>query len=274
MRFSFLTTLATLLLGASLPAAESVDIEFDNFSGNQTGTLQDLGPYYQSSVMKFTNVASVGNVSVDLRVTASAWGTYAFTGHLPDYSQNSAQPNGDLGLYYTATSYGSGGLHYTLEFFKGGTNFSTTFTVSQFDLLIYDVDGEARQTEAFRAYLSDGLTSYRLADSPNSVSASYFTNGVLFSGPGYNIAETDPSAAAILTYNNTNKITLDFESKTTGGSLPNGIFTAIDGDLSLLKGDTSDFGTPVAVPEPSGLVFIAAAGMVLVLRRKRRATAD
>lgn len=273
MRCPALASLTILLICSTTRAAESVDIEFDNFSGSQTGTIDDLGPYYSSSVMKFTDVASAGGVSVDLRVTASAWGTHSFKGHLPDYSQTYGQPNGDLGLYYTATSYGTGGLHYTLEFFEGGTNFGTSFTVSQFDLLIYDVDGEYRQSEAFRAYFADGLTSYRLADSEDSVTAAHYSDGVLFTGPGDNTAETDAAAAAILTFMNTSKITLDFESTTTGGPLPNGIFTAIDGDLSMLRGDTSDFGSPVTVPEPSGLIFLSAAGVFLMARRKRRVAA-
>ena len=270
LRLSALTLLAAFGLAHSALAVESVDIEFDNFTGTKTGSLDDLGSYYSSSVMKFTNVATVGSISVDLRVTASAWGVYSFTGHLPDYSESRGQPAGDLGLYYTANAQGSGGLHYTLEFFKGGTDYKTTLNVSQFDLLIYDVDGESFQSEKFRAYAADGLTSYRLANNSNSVSASSFNGGVLFSGPGYNIDEEDASGAAILTFQNTHKITLDFESTTYGNSpLPNGIFTAIDGDLSMLKGDLDDFGNPVKVPEPAGVVLLGVAAALFIVRRRR-----
>jgi hypothetical protein len=276
-RFSPVRNLLAIVISASMMggltvSAQSVDIEFENVIGSPTGTIDDLGSYYSSSVIKFTDVATSGGTAVDLRVTASAWGTHSFVGHLPDYSESRGEPNGDLGLYYQANSYGSGGLSYTLEFFKSGTNFTTTQTISQFDLLIYDVDGESMQSEKFRAYLADGLTSYRLADSPNSVTASYFTEGVLFSGPGYNIDEEDATGAAIITFKNTNKITLDFESTTTSGPLPNGIFTAIDGDLSILKGDTCDFKPPVTVPEPSGMILVAAAGILFLTRRKRPAT--
>ena len=75
------------------------------------------------------------------------------------YSSNTGQPDGDLGVYHTATSTGLGGVHYDLALYLGGTGFTTPYTVGRLDLLIYDVDGESTQSELLRAYTADGLTS-------------------------------------------------------------------------------------------------------------------
>ena len=253
---------------------QAVNLDFSNPVGSPNGNYS-LGPYFSSSVISFTNVATVGGQSVDMRATATVFGSgYTFQGHFADYSESSGQPNGDLGNRYIASSYGAGGLNYTLNFYLGGSNFTTAFTLTEFDLLLYDVDGEnsgaAEQTEAFRAYLSDGLTSYRLADSPNSVTATNFTGGILFNGPGFNVDEDDPSGAVLLTYKNTSSVTLRFEANTIDGALPNGVFTAIDGDKSIIGGNTSDFNPPVAVPEPSGALLLMLAGFVQITTRRRR----
>jgi hypothetical protein len=274
------STLTTLILASALSFtvsshAQSVSLDFSQPVGSPDGT-NGLGglSYFRGSSLDFLNVASSGAVSLDLRVTATAWGGGSFgvsssSGHYADYSTNSGQPNDDLGVYYHGASAGLGGIHYDIEFFLGGSSFSTPYTVGQLDLLLYDVDGESSQSEMLRAYTADGLVSYRTGSDASSVTAAAFDGGVLFTGPGTNYPETDVSGAFILTYRDTNSIRLDFESNTISG-MPNPVFSAIDGDLSLLNGDLSGFGPAQSVPEPSGALLMALAGLIFQLRRRKQ----
>lgn len=274
-KLRLLLLLAGLALTTLVTAqAQSVSLDFSSPVGTPTGTNGLNGmSYYRTSTLDFLNVATSGAVVLDLRVTASAWGGFTFgsaasSGYYADYSSNTGEPNGDLGVYHTATSTGLGGVHYDMAFYLGGTSFATPYTVGQLDLLIYDVDGEASQSELLRAYTADGLVSYRTSSNAASVTPSIFTGGVLFTGPGHNTAETDVSGAFIITYQNTSHFRLDFESTTTG-TVPNSVFSGIDGDLSMLNGDFSGFGSIVSAPEPSGALLVAIAGMLLQFRRRR-----
>lgn len=272
----FLLLILTGLVAAPL-AAQTVSLDFSNPVGSPTGS-NGLGgmSYYRTSSLDFLNVATSGATSLDLRVTASAWGGFTFgsasnSGYYADYSSNTGEPDGDLGVYHTATTTGTGGVHYDFEFYLGGTSFSTPYTVGLLELLIYDVDGESSQSEMLRAYTSEGLVSYRTGSNASSVTPSIFTGGVLFTGPGHNTSETDSSGAFILTYENTSRFRLDFESQTTG-SVPNAVFAGIDGDLSMLNGNLSGFGPVVSAPEPSGALLVAMVGMIFQFRRRRHET--
>ncbi|MFN0078554.1 MAG: PEP-CTERM sorting domain-containing protein [Prosthecobacter sp.] len=266
--------LTALALTLETAHAQSVSLDFSNPVGTPTGT-NGLGgmSYYRTSTLDFLDVATSGPVVLDLRVTASTWGGMTFgsaanSGYYADYSSNTGEPNDDLGVYHTATTTGLGGVHYDLSFYLGGTGFTTPYTVGQLDLLIYDVDGEASQSEKLRAYTAEGLVSYRTGSNAASVTPSIFTGGVLFTGPGTNYAETDVSGAFILTYENTSHFRLDFESTTTG-TVPNAVFASIDGDLSMLNGDLSGFGPVTSAPEPSSALLLAVAGMMMQFRRRR-----
>lgn len=265
-------TILCLAFGSACPG-QLIDLDFSHPVGAADGSYT-LGPYFSGTSIYFTDVADVNGTAVDMRATASVFGTgYTFQGHFADYNQAAAEPNGDLGNRYIANSLGAGGLIYTLDFFLSGSNFTTGYVLPEFELFLYDVDGESgsgvSQTEAFRAYTADGLVAYRLSSSPNSVTASEFSDGILFSGPGVNVAETDASGAVLLTYQNTSSVTFRFEGNTISGSVPNGIFTAIDGDKSLVGGSYSQFEAPVTVPEPSGAVLLGFAAMQAFFRRRR-----
>jgi len=251
-------------------AAQSVDLDFSNPVGTQQSDQYfGLGPVINSATMSYLGVANVGGTSVDMRVTASVYGSYQFYGHYGDYNQALNQPEGDMGLLYYNTGVGSGGLDYLLEFYVGGTNFSTRYTLNQFDLMVYDVDGEANQTESFRTYNSDGLLSYKLAQN-NSLTATKISGGMNFMGGGTDLSEQDASGAVILTYANTNAVTLHFQSTTSSGQY-NGVFSAIDGDLSMTNDDPAGtWASAVPVPEPSSALLVIIFGMFAVGRRSRR----
>lgn len=279
MKMRSRSSLATVVCSAVLALAfaptsrleaQAIDLDFSNPVGTSNGS-SSLGPYFSDLSLDFRNVASVGGTSIDMRATASTWGSISFTGHYADYSSNTGEPNGDLGVYYEATKLGLGGIHYQLDFYVGGSNFTTRANISQLDLMLYDVDGEATQSEMVKAYAADGLTSYQVGNSAASVTASPITGGVLLTGPGRNYDETDVSGAFILTYRNTSSILLDFQADTVriSNGISNPVFSAIDGDLSMLNGDTSGFQAPVAVPEPSGALLLGIAGLLIICRRKR-----
>lgn len=269
---SRVAALALLVIaGTVMPAAaqQSVDLDFSNPTTSSNGS-DSLGTYWNSSVLSFTNVGSLNGTNIDLRVTATAWGSFSFTRQYADYSNAVSQPNGDLGFMYTSTGNGSGGLHYQLEFFESGSNYTTAIVIPEVKLLIYDVDGEPAQSEKLRVYDADGLFAYQTGTAVSSVTDAPFAGGVLFTGPGSNYSETDPTGAVILTYRYTDSILLDFESTTFSGGSGNGVFSAVDGDLSMLNGDTSGFENPQVVPEPSGALLLCITGMLVIFRRRGR----
>ncbi|MCP5535168.1 MAG: PEP-CTERM sorting domain-containing protein [Akkermansiaceae bacterium] len=278
VQLSWLTAVAALALAWSPNAhGQAVKLDFTNVTTAADGYDSEYGhgPSHSSSVIYFTNVATVGGTSIDMRATATILDkNYAFEGHFANYSQSSSQLSGDLGSKYTANALGIGRLQYELDFYVGGGTFTTPYAISEFDLLVYDVDGEERyskveQSESLSAYTPDGLYCYRLADNINSVKASPISDGIRFDGPGYNLSSTDTTAAVLLTYKNSSHVKLVFESNTFSGTVPNPVFQAIDGDSSMLKGDYSSFDTPVIVPEPSAAALLAVTGLFTLGRRRR-----
>ncbi len=277
-----------ITLGIAATPAQSVPLSFDTMVGTADGS-NILGPTSSSSVIYFTDVASENGLTIDARITATLKGDTNFAeqtnpdapnsfgdaGFIPDYNGSTNGPQDDLGLFY----YGYGvdpiedGIEVKFEFFDGTGDLSGSFTneqtISSLELAVYEVDGEFSQSELFRAYKSDGLMSYTLGTTEQALVATDQGDSILFEGPGTNYAEDDATGAAILYYELTQELTLDFGSVQTSGSEQNAVFSAIDGDLSLF--DRSNFGNPVTVvPVPfSGLLLLSGLLMsALVFRRK------
>ncbi len=232
-----------------------------------------LGAYYSGTTMDFLNVGTVNGSAIDMRVTvASPVGPYSYIGLMPNVTMGSTIA-GDLGFLHEATSAGFGGVDYTLTFYQGGGVFAQTVVVPQLHWIINDVDGEAHQSETVTAYNADGLQSYQVGNASNQVTAAMSASSVLFTGPGANTNENDPTGAFVLTYANTSAVTLSMRSTTSNSSsFPNTVYTGLDGDLSS-NPTLTGFGTAVLVPEPGGAILIALVGMRLLMRRRRvRAT--
>ena len=232
--------------------AEYIDLDFGNPLEATDGTYNLGGnavDYYSGSTMHFSNVATLGGQQIDARLSVtSVVGPYQFVGTMPDYSQGYGVPDGDLGYLYQSTAAGTGGINYRLEFFVGDGSFTELYDLPYFGLMVYDVDGESTQSEEVRAYESDGLVGYRLANSAGSVTATREPTSVRFTGPGSNRSETDATGAFIMYFANTSTVNLDMFSVTSSGSgQPNGIFSAIDGDQSILNGDLSGFTETIPV---------------------------
>lgn len=276
-----ISILLFLLFGCGIIHSQTyTDFVFDNPVQSTDDTRAGIGDYYTGNVMDFLNVSPTSGATIDARVTASTVGNVSFEGHYPNYNSPSTdEPNDDLGHVYIANGAGTGGIDYTIEFFVGGTNFITPFTVEDFRLMIYDVDGESFQSESVTASNDDGLVGYQL---PTTDEFEVVQNGeeYTFNGPGTNRSETDPSAAVILYFSDTSSVTFNLRATTLSSSpLPNGVFSAIDGDLSLLGGidPVNDPGfddfTPTPEPSSSMMLMIGAIASLMVRRRTGAASA-
>jgi hypothetical protein len=270
-----ITLLLLSITLCSTSFATIINLDFSNqVETNNTSDPYGLGPGYTGNTMTFLNVASYEGTTVDARVTATAFGVYEFAHHLPNYNQTTAaEPNGDIGFILNATEYGTGGLTYIFELFDGtgsdSGSFNIPFIAEQLAIMVYDVDGEASQSETFRAFLTDGLLSYQTGTNAASLVASTDVYGnVLFVGPGQNFSEQDTTGAAILRYTNTSQFTLNFESETFYGSLPNGVFSAMDGDLSM---GSDGFSPPVYVFEPPTILLFLLASLPIICCQSRKA---
>lgn len=266
----------------------AVPLTFDTMVGAPDGNSL-LGPVATSDTLFFTGVATDNGATIDARVTATVTGDANFgslsdpdarnyfgdAGYLPNFHSGSGGPENDLGFLYYGTGIDAAedGVSLTIDFFNGTGDQSGSFTqkqtVSALELAIYDVDGEASQSEYFTAFKSDGLIGYLLGDTPQALSATDLGTSVLFEGVGTNFSETDASGAAVLLYELTETLRLDFGSVQTSGPYQNGVFSAIDGDVSLFA--LNDFGTPQevnAVPLPPSLILGAAGLTSFVLLSK------
>lgn len=234
-----------------------------------------LGPeYYSGLVFDFLNVTTQDGQSIDARVTVlGSEGSYEFVGWLPGYNSTAGQPCGDLGVYYRHTNdftEPTGGIAYTISFYQGGGAFETAATLTDVGFLIYDHDGESGQTESIRVYESDGFSGYQIGDG-SGISTLDEGGTWRFDAGNANQPETTADGGFIAYYHNTSSIRFDlfattYPSNPTGN---NGIFAAFDGDLSLLGGDPSNYGSYVAVPEPHAAALMVLAGAVLIGRRRR-----
>jgi len=264
-----------LFIGSSA-RADVVPLTFSTFTPPTDATSPSslgLGPAYVGGLtMDFTNVATDGATTLDARVTAVVQANTGFatvnpkTGHgyIPDYiSTTTSEPEADLGFLYNGIAIGTSGVTFTIDFYDGtGTltgTFATPYTIPDLELLIYDVDGEGfpsgspRQSEFFDAFLADGLYSYQI-DASHPMTVTPITGGFNFLGPGVDKPETDTEGAAILRYMNTDSVSLAFGSQQILVT-DNFVFSAIDGDLSLLGGDRSSFGDPTVVPVPAAVLL-------------------
>lgn len=256
-----------------------MDLVFDSPVQSTTNN-HSLGRYYSGFTYDFTNIAPTSGSIIDARISISSVSDgYIYNGTFPNYSSASGEPSGDLGYLYTYTESNTepgsnetiGGITYNISFYEAGSNFTTPFIIPNFRLLIYDVDGESNQSESVRAFASDGFYAYQIPT--NDMITVDIENGgesYLFTGPGINVAENDASGAFIFHYRDTSSIDLQMVSASTG-TLNNGVFSAIDGDLSLIGKNTDAFTDPQPIPEPSSILFTALAATGLLLRRNRRA---
>lgn len=267
-----------ILLNAAPASGQSYDLVFNNPVQQTNGTHSQLGNYYTGTTFDFLNVAPDSGQQVDMRLTVTDVTSprYVYSGTAPDYSGTPGVPGGDLGLLYAyqggggATgNFGPGSVTYNLEFFQGGSNFSDPFSIPDFRIMIYEVDGEETQDESVVVFADNGLVSYQL---PTSTLVSVTDQGdgyFRFNAPGSDAPFTDPRTAFLLRYQNTSSISLQVVANTKSNSQTlNGVFIAIDGDLSTIN--TGTMANPVyVVPEPSstGLIMLAAAG--LLIRRRR-----
>lgn len=271
--------IAGLLLSApALSLATPLNIAFNQPVGatNGNGTF---GPFYKANTLSFSNVTTTGGHSIDARITATTWGVTSLginpnSGLYGNYSNGASEPNGDAAIYFTADAKGLGGVHYDVEFFLSGT--TTPYTLGEFNLMLYDVDGDNRngvvwQQEQAKAYLADGLTGYRLLSGDSQLQPSLFDGGVNFLGTSVNWPELNANGAVVLNYQNTSKLRLDYYAYTYDG-IPNGSFIGLDGDMSYAGGDFTGFAPIVPVPEPGVTGLLGGALLLgLATRRRRRA---
>lgn len=272
---SLLLTLSLPTLSAPLAHSQTFsDFVFNTPVQTTDGNFPGLGDSFSGNSIDFLNIAPISRANIDARITATILGTSTFDGHFPSFRSATAnEPNDDVGFLFLANTPGASGIDYTFEFFVGGTNFSTPFLVPDFRFLIYDVDGDPSQSESVAASTTDGFIGYQL---PTTDEFFVIDNGTdyTFNGPGANRAETDPSAAVVLYFQNTSSATFSFRTTTTETSpFPNGVFSAIDGDLSLFGGvdpiGDSNFSPFVAVPEPSAAALLLAGTIGTLLLRRR-----
>lgn len=273
-----LATLLGLLATPTMTSAAPLNLGFSHTS-TPTDATGTFGPYHKNgNTLLYTGVVTTGGgVLVDAKVTATVWGNTSLgigsnSGLYSNYSQNAAEPNGDAGIYFTADTKGTGGVHYDMEFYISGT--TTPIILDAFALMLYDVDGDSRdgvawQQEQAKAYIADGFTSYRLLTGDSQLAPSAIPGGMNFKGTADNWPELNTNGAVILNYENTSKIRLDFWAETFGGT-PNGSFIGIDGDVSFAHGDFSEYTPNIPVPEPSGLALLAGlTALGLTVRRRR-----
>lgn len=283
--------IATIGTATMAPAAT---LSFDSFDGVATGsTVIGRSQVIESTTARFRSVATDQGKTVDALISTTVKhgtdfgdiggsGRFGDPGFIPDYQPWGSDTAADLGFLY----YGNGinglenGILVEFTFFDGTGDLAGTFDqmleIAELNFAIYDVDGEsirlgnsADQTEFFSAFVSDGLTSFQLGDTPQALTAEQRGDAILFSGPDKNFSESDASGAVILNYENTSQFRLDFGSVQSSGPYQNGVFSAFDGDLSLIaQSDFSDPVTPVPAPAALTLLLGALGGMRLFKRKK------
>jgi hypothetical protein len=282
----------------------------------------NLGNGYSNPTIRYTNVGtdSAGQ-KIDAVVTATTFstsapvtttnsnGTYSFVGQIPDYrstttAATSGSPYQDASFLYQINSgTGKGGMTYKMDFFTtdGITHtYSTAYTATDLRFMIYDVDGSKvgtnavgssnnAQNENLRIAKGTGFVGYQVGTGTNSLVATddTATNSYLFTGPGNNYAETDTTGAVILYYQNVSSVTFGFEANTTvNAGTSDLVFSAIDGDLSLIAAQNLDLtvaanasskgfssyvstASSTAAPEPFTIVGTILGGTAALRMRKK-----
>jgi hypothetical protein len=301
-------TLAVVATASHAEKVAAIELNFNTTTQTQLNTnpfnfnfgpgVGNSGPVGSSTptgstapiVVNYTNVATISpGVTIDARVTATTFGAgYSFVEHIPNYSVNTVgQPVGDTAFLYqmAANQTGLGGMTYKIDLFNSGSNFTSAYTAADLKLLAYDVDGETPQGEAVRVFKNSGLHGYQTGSAAGSLIATEDANSYLFTGRNANIAETNPAAAAIFLFKDVNSVTFQFEADTrTATANNNPVFSAIDGDLSIINRDTSGFaalvdtsataggttpGGTTAVPEPFTVIGSIIGGTAAFRMRKK-----
>jgi hypothetical protein len=248
------------LINLTCHAQNFIDLDFSNnvqITNAIYPNQSTLGPdYYSGLVFDFRDVAFVDGAAVDARVSLNYQSPgYEFVGYIPDYNQTPSGPEGDLGVYYRYNgdfANPSGGISFQISFFEGGTNYTNPQTLSDVRFLIYDHDGEEGQSENIRTYLADGFIGYQ-THYVSDITAYDQGETWRFVGKGATYPEDSPDGGFIAYYHDTSSIRFDSFS-TALNTLPAanyGIFAAYDGDLSLINGDTTNFGKIIPIPEVS-----------------------
>lgn len=264
----------------------SIDITRSTYNANGVIPGSANGEVVTSNSVYYKNVAT----GVDAKITATATGSnYQFDIHEVNYTA-AGNSNGDSAFDYSISpnSTGKGGLTYQIDLFTtDGTthDFINAYVAPELRFLVYDVDGEARQSEDVRVAKSASFIGYQTGTSANALIPSSDATSYLFSGRNANVAETDASSAAMLYFANTNTVTLNFEANTTTAStFRNYVFSAIDGDLSIIGKTGTPFSnrtftgyntfvstsSPVtAVPEPFTIIGTLVGGTAALRMRKK-----
>jgi hypothetical protein len=282
--FVSLLTLAAAATASQPEQAAAVDLNFNTIDTALDTTTNTnffnfgFGPGVTSNVIHYKNVAS----GVDATVTAGFFGTgYSLAEHIYNYSANTAgQPTGDAAFLYqmAANQTGKGGMTYKMDFWNSGSNYSTAYTAPDLRFLVYDVDGEPTQGEALRIAKGSGLVGYQVGSSAAALIPTEDANSYLFSGRNVNQPENDTSGAAILYFQNVNSVTFQFEANTlTASTSANPVFSAIDGDLSLIGQNTSlgfaglvnTSASATSVPEPFTIIGSLIGGTAAFRMRKK-----
>jgi hypothetical protein len=240
--------------------------------------LSPNGPMTTGNNVYYQNVAT----GVDAKITAAVFGTnYSFVDHEITYT-SSGNPAGDIAFDYQANAAGSGGMTYQIDFYKsisGVHDYLTSATPFDFSLLVYDIDGQAGQTEALRVFKgsgTSGLDSYQIGNSGTaSLTAQDQGTSYLFSGRGANVAETSVNGDVRIGFTQSSSATLQFEATTlASSSFPDYVFSGINGDGSQLV--TGTFATKVTatkLPEPFTIIGTLVGGSAAFgIRKKLKAT--
>ncbi len=255
-----------IVLASLTDAYGGLALDFSNNVTPTNATHAQLGDYIAGAYTVFEEVAP----GVDARVTGVTVGTgHTYEGLFPDYQ------NDNMGFLYTGTQNGTlGGIQVTIDFFDsdgivdGTTQLINPRTISDFELVFHDIDGEASQDEYLQAYLADGLYSYQVS---NTDPLQVANNDVVyqFLGNGVNLNEADSSGATILRYLNTSGVTVNLFAS-TNASAPNGVFQAIDGDVDTHVRSEFAAAVIVATPEPSAAALSLLLSFGLAGTRRKR----
>lgn len=287
MRFLLPAVACALLAAPLLHAQNFTPLDFSHNIQATNGIYPNnsiIGPnFYSGHIFDFADVATVDGRTIDARVTLlNISDGYQFDGWVPafngpgnsnyGYPDNGIDPGDDFGVYYKSTpgltQPTAGTLSLSISFYEGGGTFNIATSLEELSLLLYDHDGEPGQSEAVRAYVSDGLAGYQLHNA-SGITATNEGATVRFDASGTNKPELTAQGGFILNYHNVSTIRLDLLANTlpSNPSTNNGIFLAIDGNLGLVN--PSDFGIYQAVPEPSASLLAAVLAGLIAFRRKR-----
>ncbi len=281
----FSLAIATAAIQPDRASAATTNLSFTTIQEPLNITVPEAAT--NSNPIHYLNVAS----GIDAVVTANVTGAnYSFLGHIPSYKTTgtATSSTNDAAFIYqiAANQAGFGVMTYKFDFYQtdGIThNFTTPFTIADFNFLVYDVDGETGtggrtgivQTEYLRvakATGTSGLNSYQIGNSgASSLTATENPNDYLFSGRSINVGETSVNGDVLLNFTNTSSVTLQFETNTLQSiASANQTFSGIDGDSSqTVAGTFSPAVTAKKLPEPFTIIGTILGGTAAFRMRKK-----